>query len=78
MPIVDNRGGWKLLVEHGVTGYLIGSPDEYIEVCTEVAHNPAKRRKMACAGRERVETMFGMETANLQWSSFFKLLQEFK
>lgn len=75
VPIVDNRGGWREIVEHGVTGYLCGNPEDFIERASELASDPLRRSEMASAGRKRVESLYGIEPASRQWANFFDLLE---
>ena len=63
LPVVaTNAGGMKEQVEEGVTGRLVGREDEAAlgDALLELAHDPARRRAMGEAGRERAKTRFSM------------------
>lgn len=76
VPVVDNRGGWREIIEHDVTGFLCGSAADFIDRATNLAHNPDKRRQMAIAGRQRVELLYGLESATKEWTEFFTMLED--
>ena len=62
-PVIASvAGGLREVVEDGVTGRLvpIGDPKALGETTIELLRNPAKRRAMGNAGRERAER-FGIE-----------------
>jgi len=58
-PVVRGRaGGIVLQVLDGSTGYLVDSPDEAAERCTQLLDDPAEARAMGAAGRAFVRERF--------------------
>lgn len=56
LPVVANaRGVHHELIEHGVTGFLASTPDEWRAAVKALAASPALRRHMGAAARARVE-----------------------
>ncbi len=51
--VVDNRGGWRQMVEHGKTGWLCDHERDFIYYASKMAYEPNLRRDMAEAARER-------------------------
>ncbi len=77
VPIVDNRGGWREIVDNGVTGFLCGSTAEFIEKATYLANNPDRRILMGMAGLTRLIELYGIDSAAEQWAAYFKMLEQF-
>jgi glycosyltransferase involved in cell wall biosynthesis len=64
VPVVaTNVGGVSEVVEHGVTGFLVSSGDDAELSCrmTDMLLDPAMRKEMGSAGRERVKAHFSMD-----------------
>lgn len=70
--IVDKRGGWEQMVEHGRTGWLCDSPQEFIKYASLMAREPGMRREMAAAARERGRLLGGWERARGSWEKVFE------
>lgn len=70
--IAENKGGWKEMIRHGITGYLCGSPDEMSHYATRLAYEPGERAEVARCARARLER----ELANPDkiWAAWEKLL----
>ena len=45
--IVDNRGGWRQMVEHGKTGWLCSNERDFIYYASKMACEPNLRDDMA-------------------------------
>lgn len=69
--IVDNRGGWRQMVEHGKTGWLCDTPQDFIRCASLMAHEPALRRNMAHAARQQGRLLGGWATAKESWKAVF-------
>lgn len=67
--IVDNRGGWPQMIEHGVSGWLCDTPDDFIHYATRMAHEPAERAAIAQAARERLNELAGVMVSSRSWSN---------
>jgi glycosyltransferase involved in cell wall biosynthesis len=70
--IVDNRGGWKKLVKHGVTGWLCNTQQEFIYYASRMAFEPALRLKMARAARKWGEQLGSLERSMKSWKKVFE------
>lgn len=71
--VVDNRGGWKRLVKHGVTGWLCDTQQEFIYYASRMAFEPELRMRMARAARKRGEKLGSLEASMKSWR---KVLEE--
>ena len=65
--IVDNRGGWRRQVEHGVTGWLCNHERDFIYYASKMAYEPELRMHMAIRARERVDSLAGPAVSRLSW-----------
>ncbi|MEM6258480.1 MAG: glycosyltransferase [Planctomycetota bacterium] len=74
--IVDNRGGWHQMIEHGVTGWLCDTPQDFIRYATRMAHEPLERSAMAEAARKRLIELAGQETASKSWAVFMGAMNQ--
>ena len=72
--IVDNRGGWRLQIKHGETGWLCNNEGEFIAYATKMATEPNFRLEMAHKARERGETLGGLEASMESWAKVFEML----
>jgi hypothetical protein len=72
--IVDNRGGWRRQVEHGVTGWLCNHERDFIYFASKMAYEPHLRIEMARRARERVETLAGATRSQQSWRNVFKAI----
>jgi len=76
--VVDNRGGWKLQVDHGVTGYLCDSTEDFIKYSSFLAHNKELKEEIRWNAYNKLEREWGLEESMKSWYMFFKKLEEFK
>jgi glycosyltransferase involved in cell wall biosynthesis len=74
--IVDNRGGWQVLVDHGKTGYLAEDPDDMLRYCEELAHDRDLMHSMALAARDRLDALWGYAAASQSWTRVFEALDQ--
>jgi hypothetical protein len=65
--IVDNRGGWQQIVEHGKTGWLCNHERDFIYYASKMAYEPNMRNDMAEAARERGLQLGGLEASLESW-----------
>lgn len=72
--IVDNRGGWKELVQHKQTGFLCDDEREFVYYASRAAFEPEERRQMTLAARRWLDEHWGLESAKREWRSFFDVL----
>jgi hypothetical protein len=72
--IVDHRGGWQQMIEHGVTGWLCRSGEEFTRYASRMAARPDLRKQISMAARNRLEQLAGQEAASASWRAVFKRL----
>ena len=65
--IVDNRGGWRRMVRHGVTGWLCDHERDFIYYASKMAYEPELRCRMANAARSRLATLAGESASAKSW-----------
>ncbi|WP_153559090.1 glycosyltransferase [Roseimaritima sediminicola] len=75
--IVDDRGGWRELVQHGKTGYLCRDQRDFVYYASRAAYESDERTQMTRAARSFLEMNWSMESALLQWRNFFQRLEAF-
>lgn len=72
LPVVaSDIPGNRDAVVHGETGYLAKDEVELLEYCLALADDPALRRRMGRAGRERVEKEFDFKSALAQLEKLY-------
>lgn len=69
--IVDNRGGWRQMVEHGKTGWLCDHERDFIYYASKMAYEPHMREDMAEAARVRGLQLGGLEASVASWEEVF-------
>jgi len=71
--IVDKRGGWEEMVEHGVTGWLCESDRDMIYYSSRMAYEHEEREIMALKAKERGKQLFGKGASKESWKEVFEL-----
>jgi len=74
--VVDFRGGWKLQVEHGVTGFLCNNANQFIQATSYLGNHPDVRLKMAENAKKKLEADFSERKSASSWLTFFNTLSE--
>lgn len=69
--IVDNRGGWRQMVEHGKTGWLCDHERDFIYYASRMAYEPNERDDMAEAARLRGLELGSLGAATASWEEVF-------
>jgi len=72
--IVDDRGGWRDLVQHKQTGYLCNDQREFVYYASRAAYEPQERRQMAERARDWLNEQWGLQRAKEEWQAFFETL----
>ena len=76
LPVVANPVGLQAeLVRHGETGFLAETPAQWRAAIERLTHDPALRRRLGCAGRQRVETMFSVAAGATCWLTLLDRLK---
>jgi trehalose synthase len=71
-PTVAGRvGGIVTQIQHGETGWLVGSPEECAEACLTILANPAEARQHALRGKEFVRRHFLTPRLLRDWLALF-------
>lgn len=74
--IVDNRGGWRQMVEHGRTGWLCDHERDFIFYASQMAYEPNMRADMAEAARLRGLELGGELAARASWEEVFEAIDK--
>jgi hypothetical protein len=69
--IVNDRGGWKLQVEDGKTGFLCNNTKEYIEKSNLLASEHELKEDLRFAARQKLEKEWGLEESMKRWEQVF-------
>jgi glycosyltransferase involved in cell wall biosynthesis len=69
--IVNNRGGWKLEVEDGKTGFLCDDTKQFIDRASILAKNLQLKEDMRGLAREKLLTDWGLESSMKSWEQIF-------
>lgn len=72
--IVDNRGGWQRMVDHGKTGWLCDHERDFIYYASKMAYESDLRAEMADAARLRGLELGGMDASLESWKLVFEEL----
>jgi glycosyltransferase involved in cell wall biosynthesis len=72
--VVDNRGGWQRMVEHGKTGFLCNGPQDFVFYGSKLAYEPDTRDAMARAALERGKQLAGEEVSKASWKEVFEFI----
>lgn len=75
--IVDNRGGWKLEVEDGVTGWLCNDEREFVYKASRCAFEHKERNQMRIAALRKLQKEWGLQPAMDSWAHIFKCWESF-
>ncbi len=65
LPVIASRiGGLEEVVEHGRTGLLVAPGDAVVlaDAIQRLTEDPGMRKEMGAAGRQRVESRFGLDS----------------
>jgi trehalose synthase len=74
-PTVAGRvGGIVAQIEHGVTGWLVGSVEECADACIEILGDPERARELALRGKEHVRRHFLTPRLLRDWLALFNRL----
>lgn len=75
VPVVaEARGGWTEMIQHGRTGYLARTHEEFADCVTRLADDETHRLTMAAAAREAVEQ--DLAAPDAIWRAWRRLFEE--
>lgn len=70
--VVDNRGGWQTLIEHGVSGYLCNHERDFMYYASKLAYEPDTRERIADAAYHRARELSSIERSVASWQRVFE------
>ncbi len=70
--VVDNRGGWRLQVEDGITGWLCADDREFVYKASRCAFEHRERAEMRVEARTRFDLRWGLESSMQSWAEVFR------
>ncbi len=70
--VVDNRGGWQTMIEHGVSGFLCDTPRDFIYWGSRLSYEPELREQIAHKAKERAEEVSSFEVSKESWAKVFE------
>lgn len=69
--VVDNRAGWKYMIEHGVSGFLCDHERDFIYWTSRLAYEPDLRDKIREGGLLRAKELSSAEVSKRSWQQIF-------
>lgn len=72
--VVDNRGGWKHLIEHEKSGFLCDDERDFIYWGTRLAYEPDLRLRIAEAAYDRAVELSSIQESRKSWRAVFDSL----
>lgn len=77
LPVVANPVGVQAtMIEHGRTGFLAETPEEWLEYVGRLMHDPDLRRQLGQAGRRRVEERYSVAVGARLWLAQLARLEQ--
>ena len=70
--LVDNRGGWQYMIDHGVNGFLCDSPRDFIYWGSRLCYEPELREKIATNALEKAKSLSSFEVSKESWKQVFE------
>ena len=72
--VVDNKGGWQEMVQHGKTGYLCETPADYVNYGTVLATDRKHASDLSQNARAWLDQEYSMTKALWRWESYFRAI----
>jgi len=70
--VVDNRGGWQHLIEHGVSGFLCNHERDFIYYGSRLAYDLDLRNEIATNARQRAHELSNFDSSKSSWEAVFE------
>lgn len=70
--VVDDRGGWQYMIEHGVTGFLCKDLADFVCWSTKLCMNTELREKIATKAKTRMQDLCSFEASKESWKKIFE------
>jgi glycosyltransferase involved in cell wall biosynthesis len=79
LPVVANPVGVQAeLVRHAETGFLVETPQQWLEAIDRLLRDPSLRQHMGKSGRQRVKSGYSVATGAARWIALLERLQRRK
>jgi glycosyltransferase involved in cell wall biosynthesis len=69
--VVDNKGGWKVLVEDGKTGWLCNDQREFVYKASRSAFEYEETQKLRMNAKDKLIKEWGKENSSKCWENIF-------
>lgn len=69
--VVDNRGGWKYMITHGVNGFLCNHERDFIYYGSRLAYDLDLRTEIAINAKKRCYELGGFDISKESWEKVF-------
>lgn len=70
--VVDNRGGWKYMIDHKKNGFLCNNEREFIYYGSKLLFEPNLRFDIAQAAKEKAIMLSGFDISKESWEQIFE------
>jgi glycosyltransferase involved in cell wall biosynthesis len=71
--IVDNRGGWKVLVEDSKTGWLCNDNREFVYKASRSAFEIKETHQLRINAKNKLEKEWGSDNSIKSWEKIFNI-----
>lgn len=72
--VVDNRGGWQYMIEHGISGFLCNNERDFIYWGSRLSYEHELREKIAENALARAKELSSLEVSTESWKKVFEKL----
>lgn len=72
--VVDNKGGWRYMVDHEESGFLCDTPQEFIYWTSRLAFEPQLREEVAIKALKKALSLSGEGPSRQSWKEVFEIL----
>ena len=69
--VVNNRGGWKLQIADGKTGFLCNNTQEFIDRSSLLARDQNLKEELRINAKNKLDTEWGLEESMKSWELVF-------
>lgn len=69
--VVDDRGGWQVLVENGKTGWLCKNHREFVYKASRAAFEIEETHRLRINSRQKLDNEWGQENSSKYWEQIF-------
>lgn len=70
--VVDNKGGWKHMIDHGVSGFLCNSPEDFMYYGSRLAYDFELRTTISENAKKKVLELSSFEKSKESWKQIFE------